>query len=240
MNIIDYIILGILLLGALIGFKKGILNSLVTFLGMILVIILAFYLKNPISELMYEYLPFFDFNGKFEGVKVLNIILYEGISFAITLSLLSIILSVIVKISGIFNKLVNATILLGFPSKILGAIVGLIEGYLVSFVLIFILSLISTTSPLVNESKYADTLIRKTPVLSSYVVDSYNSIVEVYDICVRDEEKEDKTAANLESLGVLLKYKVISVESADKLVDSEKLNIEGAKDVIDIYRKDRA
>ena len=53
MNIVDYIILIILILCALKGFKQGTIPSIINFIGTFLIFIIAFYLKQPISTLMY-------------------------------------------------------------------------------------------------------------------------------------------------------------------------------------------
>ncbi len=237
MNLLDYIIIIVLILSALIGFKKGFISSIVAFVGTILVIILAFYLKNPISIFLYEHLPFFSLGGKFAGMSIVNILIYEAISYIVTLVVLSFILGIVVKISGIFNKLVHATIVLTLPSKILGAICGFIEGVIIAFILVFVLGLISPVSSLYNESKYAETLLEKTPVLSSIVGDTYKSIVEIYDIAIKNENKDDKTSANLDSLNILLKYEILDPNSAEKLVKDGKLEINGASDIINKYKK---
>ena len=84
MNILDYLILIIIILGALYGYKRGFIGSLINFIGTIVVIILAFYLKNPISVFLYEHFPFFKISGFYSGISVYNILIYEGISFLIT------------------------------------------------------------------------------------------------------------------------------------------------------------
>ncbi|MDD4795049.1 MAG: CvpA family protein [Bacilli bacterium] len=238
MNIIDYLIIIIIGMAILNGFRQGIINSVVTFIGTLLVFVLAFYLKNPISSLLYEHLPFFSLGGKFAGVTVFNILIYEAISYSITISLLAIILRVISKVTGAVNSLMNKTLLLGFPSKILGALVGLFQGYILVFLLVFIFSLISGTATKVNESKYAGFVMEKTPVLSSIVGDTYNSVKEVYDIVNHNKDNLNKDEANLDSLDVLLKYEILSVKSADKLINKERLTTPGATSVIDKYRKD--
>ena len=50
MNIVDYIILVILILSAVKGFRQGLIPSIVNFVGVFLVFIIAFYLKAPISS----------------------------------------------------------------------------------------------------------------------------------------------------------------------------------------------
>ena len=138
MSILDYIIIGILIISALIGFKKGFISSIVTFIGTFLVIILAFYLKNPISSFLYNNLPFINLGGKATGMTILNILIYEGISYLITLVILSFIMGIIIKISGIFSKIVNASIILTLPSKLLGLICGLVEGIILAFIIYYL------------------------------------------------------------------------------------------------------
>ena len=237
MNVLDYIIIIILLLSALLGFKKGIISTIVAFVGTIIVIILAFYLKNPISSLLYEHLPFFSLGGKFAGMSIVNILIYEAISYIITLVVLGFILGIIVKISGLFDKLVNATGALTLPNKISGSVCGLIEGIIISFLIVFILGLISPFSSIYNDSKYASTLVEKTPLLSGIVESSYKSVVEIYDIAIKNENKEDKNSANLDGLNVLLKYEILTPDSAKNLLDAGKIKIEGAGELISNYQK---
>ncbi len=237
MNVLDYIIIGVLLISALAGFKKGFINSIIAFVGTLLVIILAYYLKNPISIFLYEHLPFFNLGGKFAGINSISILIYEGLSFMITIVILSTIVGVIVKVTGVFGKIVDNSIILTLPSKILGTICGFVEGYIVAFILIFILSLLPSTS-LVNDSKYANNIMTKTPVLSNITEKTFNSVTEIYDIVTNYENNKDKEAANKESLNVLLKYEILSVNSADKLLEKGKIDFNGAKEVIDKYRKE--
>ncbi len=237
MNLLDYIIIIILLLSALLGFKKGFISTIVAFVGTVLVIILAFYLKNPVSTFLYEHLPFFSLGGKFAGMSVVNILIYEAISYIITLTILGFILGIIVKISGIFTKLVHSTVVLTLPSKILGAICGLVEGIIIAFIVVFILGLISPVSSLYNNSKYAGVFLEKTPILSSAVNSTYKSVIEIYDVAVKNENKENKNEANLDSLNILLQYEILNVDTAKKLISDNKIKIEGASELINNYQK---
>ena len=237
MNFIDIIILILILYSVLIGFRKGIINSVVILIGTLLIFILAFHLKNPISVFLYEHFPFFTLGGKFAGVTVFNILIYEGISYLITIFGLVLILKIFTKVTGVVGGLVNNTLILGFPSKILGAIIGLIQGYVIAFIVVFILSLVSSTSSKVNESNYGNMLLEKTPLLSEIVGDTYNSITEIYKICTKYENEANKDEANLKSLDVLLKYEILDIESAEKLVETEKIIIPRAEDIIIKYKE---
>ena len=99
---LDIIIIMIILFGAIVGFKRGIIKQSVITVGMIFVLILSFILKNPVSSIMYEHLPFFSFGGLFENLAVLNIIVYEGFAFLLVFSVLSTILIILIKISSVF------------------------------------------------------------------------------------------------------------------------------------------
>ena len=51
---LDIIIIMIILFGAIVGFKRGIIKQSVITVGMILVLILSFILKNPISSIKHQ------------------------------------------------------------------------------------------------------------------------------------------------------------------------------------------
>ena len=85
MNIIDIGIILIIIMGGIVGFKRGFFNQLVSSIGFFVIVVLSFLLKNPLSVFLYEHLPFFKFGGIIKGVTVLNIFLYEIIAFIIIL-----------------------------------------------------------------------------------------------------------------------------------------------------------
>ena len=81
MNITDFLIIIFIVLGAFVGAKQGFTKALVSFLGTIIVVVLAYFLKNPVSEFLMSFCPFFSFGGIIKGVTVLNIAVYEVIAF---------------------------------------------------------------------------------------------------------------------------------------------------------------
>ena len=234
MNIVDYIIIIILVLCAFKGFKQGMLPSIVNFVGTFLVFIIAFYVKQPISTLMYENLPFLDFAGIFKGIIGVNILFYEVIAYGLTIVLLAIIFGIVKRISLVFNKILNATIVLTLPNKIIGAIIGIFEGVLFSFILLCIASNVNTTTKYVNESKYSGIILNNIPILNSVTSNLTDSSKEIYDTIINNEN--DKNKANLETIDILMKHNILSYESATKLVNDKKLNIDGVNQVIEKYR----
>lgn len=234
LNFVDAIILLIILLGGVIGFKDGVIKRLTSVIGLVIVIILSFMLKNFISVLFYENLPFLNLWGIFKGIQVLNIIFYEVLAFIIVSSVLMIIYRVLLMITGLVEKILKATIILSIPSKILGFIVGIIENYIWVYLVLFILTLPMFNIADLYESKVAMFIMKETPVLSHYTGKTVGIYQEIYDI-IDNKGNKSTEQVNEEALDVMLKYEIITVESTDKLIEKNKIEIND-KSFIDKYR----
>lgn len=234
MNIIDAIIILILLMGAVIGFKQGAIKKTVSFVGTFAIIIIAFIFKNDLSVLFYENLPFFDFWGAFKGIQVLNIILYEIVAFLVVFSLLFIVLRMLIVITGFAELLLKATIFLAIPSKILGIFVGLIEYYVYVFIALFVISLPVFNLVDLNESKFAGTILNNTPLLSGLADDTVEVYTEVYNI-IDNRGNKSTEELNEEVLTFMLDKKAISYESVKSLIDQNKVFVKD-KEFIEAYK----
>jgi len=237
MNFVDYILIAILLLHLLKGFKNGLLVSIINVVGVALVFIIAFYLKGPVSIFLYERLPFLSFAGIFKGVQAVNILFYEAIAYGITILLLGIVFGVVKRFTKIMDKILSITIFLNLPSKILGGIVGLLEGVIYSFLLLFIASVVNTTTTYVNESKYGNLVLERTPIISDVASNLVNSSNEIYNTVLKNENNTNQ--ANLESIDILMKYDILSYDSCVKLINDKKINIIGIENVIEKYREEK-
>lgn len=226
MVVLDIIIIILFLISFLEGWKRGLLTSVVKLLSSILIFILAFLLKGPISLIFIEHLPFISFGGLFAGITSINVILYEGLAFFTCVLVLSIIFKILLKFTGVINKLLNATIILGLPNKLGGAIVNFLRYYIIAFIIIFILSLIPKTSKYVLESNLSNTMLNKTPILSSMTKDLNHSLKEIYELVKEIDKNTDKDEINKETLKILLKYDIISKETIKDLHDQGKLDID--------------
>ena len=224
MNILDIIIIIFILFGAVLGFKRGFTKEVVEALGFVVVVIIAYFLKNPLSVIMYEYLPFFKI-GLLKNVEILNILVYEGIAFIICVILLSIVLKVLLTITSVFEKIINATIILSLPSKIAGAIVGILYHYVFIFIALYVISLTIYDVDFIDDSKYKDKILDKTPILSSFADKSVNVINE---FIVLKDNYSDKTISesefNYQAIELFLKYEIITPESLKKLIDEGKID----------------
>lgn len=238
MSIVDLVIIIIILFGAIIGFKRGFTRSLVSAIGFIIIAILAFTLKNPISVFFYENLPFFKFGGIIKGVTVLNIAVYELLAFIAVFAILSIVLKVLMLATSIFEKVLNATIILGIPSKLAGAVVGALENFVIVFIVLYVLSLPLFSFNFLNESKMKDKILNNTPVLSSVVDNSMSVINEFASIKEKyNDNNRNAEEFNKEVLDLFLKYDVVKVSSIDKLVEKGKLQINNIEGVLLKYRE---
>lgn len=237
MNIIDALIILTILCMGVVGFKKGVIKQTVSTVGFILIIILAFYLKNPIAEFLSLHLPFFTFGGIYAGVTSLNIILYQLISFIIVIIILETILQAIIKVSGFIEKLLKFTIILGIPSKILGFIVGIIEGFIVVFIVLFFLRQPAFNIKALEKSKLTDKILNSTPILSNVsqgFVDTFNDLYELGKDYT--DNKLTENDLNLASIDTMLKHKIITPEYVIKLIDADKIKVTGVDSVVNKYR----
>ena len=239
MNIIDLLIIIFILIGTAVGFKRGFTSSLFNFAGVILVIIIAYFLKNPISEFLMSFCPFFSFGGIIKGVTVLNIAVYEIIAFILVFSLLMIGLKALLMATGILETLLKFTIVLGLPSKILGAIVGLIENYIIVFFVLYILSMPNFLDVgFIKDSTYREPILKNTPILSNVAESTLAVLDEFKGLSDKYTETENSNEFNLETLDLFLKYKVVTVDTVEKLDDSGKIKIEGIETVLNKYREE--
>lgn len=224
MNVVDVVIVVLLILGGVAGFKAGVIKKLTDFLGMFAVVILAFYLKNYISVIMYENLPFFNFFGLINGINALNILLYEVIAFLVIFILLLFVLKVILLATGLIEKILKATVILSIPSKILGIIVGVIEMYVYIFLVLVIATLPVFDYSFLKDSKMANYILDNTLVLSNVSNEITDIYGDVYDIIDNRKDKSNEEM-NEEILKVLIDKKVVTKESAKKLVERNKVHI---------------
>lgn len=237
MNILDIVIVLILIMSAIIGFKRGAIKEIVSLVGIIVVFIVSFSLKGVLGNILCKWLPFFNFAGNLEGVTVLNILLYQLIAFLIIYSLLFSIYMIIVKISGVVQKIIHMTIILWLPSKLIGAVVAFITGYVMVFVVLLALLIPLKDTDMFRGSKFANYIVYDTPILASSSENISTSINEIYTLGEDLSTGEiNKNQANLETMDILLKYKIVSPKTARELLALDKLDsIIGLEKVIEKY-----
>jgi len=120
--------------------------------------------------------------------------------------------------------LLNATIILGIPSKIAGAIVGVVEYYIIIFVALYVLSLPFINFNLIQDSKMKDKILNNTPILSNVVDKSMGVITEFIEL--KDKYSDETISSydfNCDAVRLFLKHNVIKYDSLQKLIDKGKI-----------------
>ena len=234
MQIVDIIIILMIILGAVVGFKQGFIKKTTSFLGTFLVVVLSFMLKNPLSVVMYENLPFFKFGGIIRGIDIINILIYEFLAFIIVAAALKFILRILLVLTGLVEKLLKMTIFLSIPSKILGIFIGALEYYVYIFLALVFLNLPAFNIEIVRESNLANKILDNTPILSNLVGPTVDTYTEVYET-LHDVNNMSNVEINEKLLVIFLDKGVITVDSAQKLIDMNKIYIED-KSILDRYR----
>ena len=192
--ILSIIILMFLALGTIIGAKRGFTYQLIKMVGTIIIVILAFISKDVVANFLQNNFDFVNLD------KHMSILVYKFISFLLVFFILKLLLLLLLKLSKVFEKMLNATIILGVLSKILGGILGFIEYYIYTFIILLILCL-----PIfkinITDSKIAKIIVKDTPLISRKI--NGNLIVELkekIDLKNFDEKEYEK---------ILKKYEVL-------------------------------
>ena len=222
MKVYDIAIIIILILFALKGFKDGFFKTIVSFVGFLIITILAYNLKNIVGDFLVLNFPFFHFNSFFGGASVLNIIFYQGIAFILMFLLLEIIYKILLTVTGIIEKI---------PSKILGLLFGFLEGYIIVYLILFFLAQPFISINIQDNSNLMNPILEKTPILSHYGekgLEVFNELKELSNI-------DDTNELDLKMADIVLKEKVISKDTFKTLIEKEKIKITGIDEIIDKY-----
>ena len=224
LNIFDIGIILVLISFIVVGFKKGVIKELVSLVGIILVFILSWNLKGFIGNFLCLNLPFIEFKGAISNISSLNIMMYQMIAFIIIFSLLLGIYSISLKISRIVQKLVNMTLVLWIPSKILGAVVSFIKGYLILFIIFVFLMIPLGNYSIFKESTFIDIILNKTPIVSKHTSSFTKPISEISDLSKKvNNKKITAKEANKRAISIMINYDVIDKNTVEKLYEKKKL-----------------
>lgn len=237
MNILDIGIIFILIMFLISGFKKGFIKETVSFVGLVIIFVIAFIFKEHLGNIFCKYLPFFEFGGSLKGLVSINILLYQLLAFLLIYSVLSSIYMIALKLSGILQKLVNLTIVLLLPSKLGGAIVSFLKAYIVIFAILLVMMIPLKDNFLIKTSKFAEKIVYNTPVLSDATGSLTKSVNEIYTLG-DSLAKEELTVnvANLETIDIMLKYKVVDKETIEQLIVLDKLDsVVGLNKILEKY-----
>ena len=223
MAILDGIIIILITLGILYGTKKGFLNGIVALAGLFFSFMFGIIFRSELANVLLKGMPFLKFHGSYNGITSLNILFYEAIAFLLIFLFLLSVLSVILKLTGIIQKVIDYSIVLTLPSKILGVVVGVLNALIISYVISFVMLNINSTRWMVHDSNIANFLLKNTIVVPNHskkYLESTKDINSIIDKCKLDI---DKKSCNSKVANALIKYDVVSKEKVIELIESKKL-----------------
>lgn len=232
--ILDIGIVLVLIMFILIGLKNGVIKQTVSLVGLIVMFVVAYNSKGLLGDFFCKILPFDVLPGEIGKLTSLNIIIYEMLSFLIILFLLFLIFEFVLGISKVFSKLVDATIILIIPSRILGAIVGFIEGYIVVFTILLLLMIPTSSLTGFKDSSLAPKIVYSSPILTKSTKSLTKPTEEVMTLITKINKKEITIEeANKELLDLELKYKIVKKDTVLEIKD--KLKIENLEEITSEY-----
>ncbi len=225
LNVFDIGIILLLVMFIIVGFKNGAIRELFALVGIIVVFVLSYALKGILGNILCIVLPFFKITGVVEGLSVMNILLYQAIAFMIVFAILLTLYEILLKVSKIIQKIVNLTIILILPSKILGGIIAFVKGWIVLFAVFLCLMIPLKNAEIFTSSTMVNKIIYNTPVLSTHSSNFINSVEEIYNLEKQVSNKEiSKNDANLKTLDLMLKHKIVDKKTVEQLVKLHKLD----------------
>lgn len=223
-NILDIGILMILIMFLIVGFKRGVIKEVVSLVGIIIVFILSWSFKNILGNFLCIIFPFFDFIGVLEGMSSLNVLFYQAIAFMIIFCLLLSIYTISLKISRFVQKIVNMTLILWLPSKLLGAVASFIKGYLLLMICFIFLVIPFGNISIFRESRIMNYMLYNTPIVSSYTHNFMYSIERTYDLANNISNGTISVDdANYEAIVIMLDYNVTNKSTINDLIDLNKI-----------------
>ncbi|MBE6145182.1 MAG: CvpA family protein [Bacilli bacterium] len=219
---ISVIVILILIGDIVAGYKKGFLESGVRFLKSVIALLVAYFLKGPLSRFMYLNLPLIEFDGIFKGVSAISILIYEAIAFFVVFILILIILNIISTIIKLDEKILRLVSIIGVPNKIMGAIVGGLKSLIILY---FILSALYVGSSFLNidTGRSVGDYVVELPILKDTFGGALNSWDDITELAVEYENVQDKEQLNKESIDILLEYGIITEENLEVLIKAGKV-----------------
>ena len=215
---LDIIIVLFLIVSFIKGAKRGVLKELVLVVGTIIIYFIAFKLKDSLGMLLCKWLPFF----KFGGLYSLNVLFYQLVAFVVIMTILYSIFRIVLKVTGVFQKIVDLSIIFTIPSKLLGGLIGLLEGYIVVFTILVILSVPFSNSYLLDDSKLYGPIVTKTPILSNntnYVTDITDDLYKLS----KNNKVKDIDSLNKYILNVFKKRGIINNSDMNSVLNRGEL-----------------
>ena len=168
----DILLLIILLGGIIVGAKRGFIVQLIHMVGFVVALIVAYKYYKPLSEYFTLWIPYPAVNENSQFTIVVDQLdldqtFYQLLAFALIFFVVKFGLQLIASMFDFLKFLP----VLGFFSKILGAVLGLIEVYILLFIFIYVFALlpVDAVQNQLENSGIAQSMLEHTPYFSEKV-----------------------------------------------------------------------
>jgi len=227
-TLVDIILIVLIILGAIAGMRKGLIKSLVSFVGLIAIVVISYTLRVPLSDFLIDKMPFLSFGGSLLGITSINILIFNVIAFVVIFIVMYSILNIILNITGFIDTILKFTVIWVIPSKIGGAILGFLEMWVYLFLVLFVLGQFSITANFISDSKVSNMILDKTPVVGNFLSGARNAAKEIYSGIEEFSKDETKSSSdlNLFVLQTEINYGLITKEKANELLETGKIGID--------------
>ena len=225
---VNIILIAVLVLGALLGMKRGLIKTAVSLLGTVTIIIISWSLHTPLSNFLIDTLPLFSFAGTLAGLTSITILVYNAIAFVVVFVLLYCVLNIVISITGFIDTLLKFTVIWIVPSKIGGAIIGLIETWVFAYLVLFVLSQFSLTQSIVSSSAVSNFMLDHTPIVGNMLGGARVAAKEIYSGIEEYTKDDSKTIddLNLYILQIEIGYGLVTKERATELIQTGKIDLQ--------------
>jgi colicin V production protein len=232
MNNISVAIILIIVSFGILGLKRGALKEAVIVFGNILVIAIAYFFKDMLASYLMNALPAYKINSVLGPLSSLTIIFYKLIAFLALMIVFHFLLRIIINLSGLLGKIMDATVILLLPNRIIGFILGILEGYVLMFIVLNVLMIPLSSNTTFMDSGVRKYIVEETPILK----DSFGGLNTSLEEVMQLDKNDNENSLNLKVIGILLKNKIITKDEVEELANNGKIvNVEGLDTVINKY-----
>lgn len=192
MTVFDIVIIVLLVLGLIYGYKYGAFKVFGDFALIYSAMILSSIFNKILSNILIGILPFFNFSGNANGLKSINIILYRVLIFIIFVFIFAIIIDKLMDKFKVKEFLIEKQVEAGRISQIIGAILGVPFLAVISFMILLFLLIPSLNFRSILDSSLCDKVMTNIPIVSSNFDGVYES--EKFTLMlINDEEVTEET-----------------------------------------------
>ena len=224
MGIFDCLIVLIIILGIYMGYQHGIVKQLADLVILFASSFVAAIVSKILGNALYGILPFFNFTGKAQGLKSINIVLWRLLIYVFLIMIIIAIIKKVMILTKVSEKVSDTMVESNFISRILGAVCAVPLMILLMFNVLMVLLLPNVNLTFVNNSKFSTMILEKMPVLSKKTSSIYGSEKQI----IERINKEDNTKENLEKVNediiqILLDSNAVSDDKLEKLREDNRL-----------------